>query len=292
MDLRVYDVALTPEEMLNFVECGDENITHTPILTLESEVLEVRGSTLLSRRPQEEVCTSKSNHLVFFQDSRSRNEALLWCRMFKGSLALPSSAEENRSARETISNLFKTQCTNCDGCRYWLGMKGDPVSGIWTKDSDGEPVSWSNAIYGHDIPTEYARCMTAGMPVFPYIWLHAPCSLHLCPLCNFTSIPKLRLRGLCSTSQFDTELYLYGYANGRPRFSGSAHTAIEWNNSTWVMNSRMVEGLNASMEMSRRGDYPLGVHSWHVHGDLCGEAKVSRKDIRCNRGSRRTKNYW
>ncbi|XP_069985729.1 uncharacterized protein [Penaeus vannamei] len=275
VDLRVYDVTLTVEEMRSFVECGAGEIRHRPILTLESEVLEVRGPTSLSRRPEEEVCHSKSYRPVFFPESRSKDEASLWCRAFKGSLGVPASAEENASVREAISNTFKEQCTNCYGCRYWLGLKGDPVSGTWARDSDGEPVSWVSTVLGYQKPQENAQCMAASPPNFPQAWVHAPCSLHLCALCNFTSTPKLRLLGLCETSLFDSQLHLHGYTNGRPRFDGLKHTAIEWSNGTWVMTSRLVQGLNASMLMTRRGDYPLGVHRWRVRGDNCGEREVA-----------------
>nr|XP_027209077.1 uncharacterized protein LOC113802671 [Penaeus vannamei] len=275
VDLRVYDVTLTVEEMRSFVECGAGEIRHRPILTLESEVLEVRGPTSLSRRPEEEVCHSKSYRPVFFPESRSKDEASLWCRAFKGSLGVPASAEENASVREAISNTFKEQCANCYGCRYWLGLKGDPVSGTWARDSDGEPVSWVSTVLGYQKPQENAQCMAASPPNFPQAWVHAPCSLHLCALCNFTSTPKLRLLGLCETSLFDSQLHLHGYTNGRPRFDGLKHTAIEWSNGTWVMTSRIVQGLNASMLMTRRGDYPLGVHRWRVRGDNCGEREVA-----------------
>ncbi|XP_047495013.1 uncharacterized protein LOC125043107 [Penaeus chinensis] len=272
VDLRIYDVALTVEEMRNFVECDAEKISHTPILTLDSDVLEVKGSTLLSRRPEEEVCQNKPYRTMFFPESRSKDEASLWCRMFKGSLSVPSNAEENKSIRDAISSTFKTQCTNCYGCRYWLGMKGDPASGAWIRDSDGETVSWINGKYQR--PTNHAQCMTASVPNFPYAWLQTPCNLYFCTLCIFSSTPKVRLLGLCKTSLFDSQLHLHGYANGRPRFNGLKHTAIEWSNGTWVMTSRLQEGLNASMEMSSLGDYPLGLHRWHVRGDKCRERVV------------------
>lgn len=269
---QLFRRALSREDVEAFVECMDD-IPHQPILSLNDSVLENKG-VVMARISAFEVCEKGVNFLVMFPFLVTWDAASALCQKMKGALSLPQTQEENKMVFDRFQH-FSKKCQSNWSALYWLGVKGNVTSSQWIREGDGEVVSWHNAIVGWDKPTKTFQCMAAGDAQFPYHWYSASCSETICTICNNTSPPRVRLRGLCATSHFDSIFYVHGYTNQNPNFEGEVSSRIVWDGDTWVMSSLQYDNAVAKMETRRVNSLPLGLHVWSIQGDKCGNEEVS-----------------
>nr|XP_045616286.1 uncharacterized protein LOC123769256 [Procambarus clarkii] len=291
-DFLLYDVALTAPEMITFMSC-QQNITHDPVIYLDGNgtVLRAVGETEVSRVSETQVCEKAEGYTLLFPERMNFYEAVIWCGTLQGSVALPRSKKENEEIHDRFQR-FNDVCLDGWGTIYYLGAVGNSTTEKWSAVVDGGPLTWDNFDPGWNKPTNGYTCSSVGSHIFPYIWFSAPCNNKMCALCNFRSHPELRIRGLCTSSLFDRIFYLHDYENDRPAFDGLEQSRIYWNNDTWVMESRVHEGLRALMVAVRTQEYPLGLHTWAIHQDKCHQPQVEllltscgRDDYTCNSGA-------
>lgn len=270
---QLFQNALSHEEIEAFIECKDD-LPYQPILSLNDSVLENQGEIVMARISAFEVCKKGRNFLVMFPFLATRNAASTLCQKIKGDLSLPQTPEENKMVFDKFQH-FSKKCQSNWSCLYWLGVKGNVTSSQWRREGDGEVMTWHNAAAGWDKPTKSFQCMAAGDAKFPYVWYSSPCSETLCTMCNFTSPPRVRLRGLCATSLFDSIFYVHGYTNQEPNFEGEFSSRIVWDGDTWVMSSLRHGTAVAKMDTKRKNSLPMGLHIWSIQGDKCGNDEVS-----------------
>ncbi|XP_071549993.1 uncharacterized protein [Panulirus ornatus] len=297
-DYRLYDVALTPEELVMFTSCREEEPSslpsREPLITLDNGRLEPQGMVTNTSLVMSEICRRVYSYEILIPKKDTFNNTVIFCRKLKATVAVPKDAEENRM----IFNKFQHLSPYCQGtykALYWVGALGNLSTGGWNRVSDGEPLLWHNfSGLSRTFQRPRLACITVGNNLYPYEWWQTNCDefTHSCAMCNFTSRPLLRLRGLCKSSLFERELYLNDYENERPKFDGMIHSQILWENSSWVMVSRLHQGLRAVMDMGVPGAYPIGLHNWSISGDKCIQKRAellltacSRDEYTCGEGT-------
>ncbi|KAG7155932.1 Neuronal pentraxin-2-like 2 [Homarus americanus] len=293
-DYKFYNVLLTPEELLNFTTCaGPLPATTPPLLTLDDSRLEIKGPTAKTNISEEEICQNLTSYLLLIPEKVEFQESITTCNKLRGTLALPKNAVENINIIEQFQH-FSSRCEDTYACLYWAGTKGILSTGHWVQLTNNEPVAWHNFHNPSQTPHEIYQCVAIASGNPSYRWLATPCVDYTtsCSLCNFTSHPLLRLRGLCQSSLFDRELYLNDYEKERPKFDGAKHSRVVWNSTSWVMISRLYLELRAVMHADTPDTYPIGLHNWTISGDKCGQGEVElmltlcgNKEYTCDDGS-------
>ncbi|ROT70082.1 hypothetical protein C7M84_011652 [Penaeus vannamei] len=91
---------------------------------------------------------------------------------------------------------------------------------------------------------------------------------------KYFPVNSIQIRGLCSESQLDRQLHIDGTMNLRPVFHGTFYTKVWWDNTSWVMASRLLPNLKATMINNDPEDYPVGLHQWLLSGDNCPAGEV------------------
>lgn len=273
-DVVLYDVVLSREEISSFMTCR-KNIPYDPIIyaDLNMTVLEVVGETSLSMIPEERLCAESPGYKQLFPERVTFWENIDWCRMLKGTVVLPDSEETNKEIYDKFYR-FREVCVDRWRTFYYFGTLRNLTSDQWLTLEDNIPIKYDN----HDLKWNNIvtyRCAGAGNQNFKYIWFAIPCTSAMCSACNFTTSPRLRLRGLCRESLIDRSFFLHDYFNDRPVFDGEVKNRIFWNNNTWQIRSRHHASLSGLMEITSPKEYPLGRHIWVITGDKCSETKVS-----------------
>lgn len=55
---------------------------------------------------------------------------------------------------------------------------------------------------------------------------------------------------------------------------GRMYTRIIWAAGAWRMESRLYDSLEAWVVGDKQEELPVGVHTWQVRGDECGDGQV------------------
>lgn len=278
-DYRVFDEALTTAQMESYISvCNqkEENkvgLLPNPIVTLLNGHLELLQPGVNSTVSTEEICLNfKYGFVLLFPQRGTFFDALSWCENVNGNLTLPANEVENNELFDRFFR-FKDQCIDSLRRLYWLGAKGDLVGKQYLKLSDNKPLTYKNFRHGWDVPSVEYQCMSANTKE-NYTWSTTRCDVSSCPSCNFTSPPRLRLRGLCPSSLIDRAFYLRDYFNNQLLFEGLSHMLLMWNNGSWWMRSRLYEDLEAWMIQENPGDTPTAVRTWRIAGDKCDQEEV------------------
>ena len=94
-----------------------------------------------------------------------------------------------------------------------------------------------------------------------------------CSICNFTRMPELKLRGLCSFLVVDIYFTMItsSLKNRRYHMQGWTHSNIEWHDARqeWQIRSVKHSGVIASCNETK--DYPLGARAWYFKDQVCSE---------------------
>ena len=102
------------------------------------------------------------------------------------------------------------------------------------------------------------------------MWRPAPCS-NPTPgrcVCQFLEAPRLRLRGLCTATNVDTE-YVFKYSNGSVVYRGRTGSEIRFTTtlgqSGWSLDMNL--GRTSGYTSAEGTSYALGNHSWSIAHD-------------------------
>ena len=94
-----------------------------------------------------------------------------------------------------------------------------------------------------------------------------------CTICNFTTMPRMTLRGICPNLEIDTNyiLSLNQYHEGFLIFIGSSIFEIRFSKEgkAWQLVDITKEGVIAQTETSP--DYPIGIHRWIFTNNTCAD---------------------
>lgn len=276
-DYRIFDSVLTRAQMESFVSCDEgENsadIVPAPMIDLMNghfELLEPAVNTTLSLK---EICLNfKYGFVLLFPLRKVFDDARSWCNNVKGNLSLPVNEQENIELYDRFYS-FKDKCIDSLRRLYWLGAKADLESKTYLQLTN-ERLVFHNFRNGWEVPSVDYQCLTANTKE-NYTWIITRCDMKVCTSCNFTSPPRLRLRGLCRSSLMDRTFYIRGYEGHQVVFEGLSHMMVFWANGTWKMRSRLHEDLEAWMVIEDPEDSPTAVRTWRISGDMCDAEQVS-----------------
>lgn len=274
-DFAIYDVVLTLDEIRSFMACNNQ-IPYQPILYIDQQmsVLKAIGETAVSNIPEQEICATSSGYKLMFPERVTFWGNVAWCQMLKGTVILPKNEQENTEVYDKFFP-YREECTDRWRTFYYFGTVRNVTTDEWFHYKDKSPIMYQKFdVQWNKIVSQY-ECAAVGNHLFKYTWFAIPCSSAMCSACNFTTSPRLRVRGLCDTSILDRAYYLNDYYNRRPLFDGEIHSRIFWSNNIWELRSRRYKDLSATMETKNSKAYPLGRHTWTIAGDKCSESKVS-----------------
>ncbi|XP_047474147.1 uncharacterized protein LOC125028711 [Penaeus chinensis] len=270
-DYRFYTVALSIEEMRDFVNFCHSKTPKEPLLDLLNGKLQSKGSVTMLKITEHEIRKEDSRRNILFPYKMDYERAVKWCRKINGTLSVPRSKEENTWMYDNFLK-FNQHCTGLWRNQYWIGVLGNLSSNLWVADSDQKPITYGNFYPDWGKPSAKFQCLS--MIMEPYMWSATACSTETCVVCNFTRTPTLRLRGLCSESLLDRTFSIGDYEDKQLALDGQTHTRIIWAQGTWRMESRLYENLEAWIVGDKQEELPVGVHTWQVRGDVCEDEKM------------------
>lgn len=272
-DYRIYDVALSPEQIRAWMRCRELGVARPPLIDLANGRLRKKGFLREYTVTLDEICGNYvPGFSIFFSEKMNFHNAHTWCRTIKGNLILPRSAEENLDYWTKFIG-YKTHCSDIWTHLFWIGVRGNLTTGQWLSLADGRPIAWSNFLKVYRTVTPQFLC-AAAVSHEENKWAACPCLIETCSLCSFKAPTQLRLRGLCKLSMMDHEYSFRDNGDHKLIIDGLAHIQILQANNTWVMQSRLYPSLWAEMIPDRLGAYPVGANVWEVHGDKCPYRKV------------------
>lgn len=94
-DFRLYIVALSIEEMSDFVNIYHSKDPKKPLFDLENGKLQSKGSVTLLNITEHEIRKEDSRRNILLPYKMNYERAAKWCRKINGTLSVPRSKEEN-----------------------------------------------------------------------------------------------------------------------------------------------------------------------------------------------------
>uniref|UniRef100_A0A0N7Z9T0 C-type lectin domain-containing protein n=1 Tax=Scylla olivacea TaxID=85551 RepID=A0A0N7Z9T0_SCYOL len=290
-DWRLYDTALDLDQMKTLLSCREVTDLRPPMIDLSSGHFKVLGPTIRRNITLAEICSDRvTGFYLFFPQKMIFKHAYTWCIKLKGNLILPEDSESNAYFFDRFVR-FKDQCDDIWTHLFWIGSGGNLTTRVWERLTDGEPIQWYRFLREYRTVTPEFQCI-AVVTHDRYKWAACPCDIETCVLCNFTTHPEMRLRGLCKDSAFDRLFSFRDSDTYELVFDGLAHVMMEEQNDTWIMRSRLYPYLKAEMISQWVGQYPVGVHTWIIEGDRCRQKEVELlltschdDEYTCNDGS-------
>lgn len=271
----MYDVVLSRKEIEGFMSCK-KDIPYFPVLYADENdtVLTAVGQTEVTSISEEFLCSGTPGYKLLFPDRVTFWENVAWCEMLKGSVILPASEAANTEVYDKFYR-FRDECSDRWRTFYYFGATRNVTTDQWFSYPENNPLIYDKFDTTWNGIVKTYECAGVGNQYFKYTWFAIPCTSSMCSACNFTTSPRLRLRGLCKTSLIDRSFFLHDYFNNRPLFDGEVKNRIFWNKETWEIRSRQHESLSGLMEINSPEEYPLGRHTWIITGDKCSKTRVS-----------------
>lgn len=287
-ELQIYNSSLSRDELQEYVACRQMNTVSKPLLSFQDMTdFTINDKAMFRSASRDAVCERKPFRLSLITTRYTFENSLKVCNLFGGNLTSFTSAEEMESIKKQFSE-FRQQCATPRDTFYWVGVHFDHATGTWLDVSTQSPVPALGSSDGAAPPT--FSCVTGGSEHSPSSWQVTSCDGLSCPLCNVTRINTALLRGLCKDSLFDRSYTAYGYHNGKPAFEGLQSSRLVWDNTTWVLSTRLSRRATARVNSSlSRRSLPFGLNSWIIDGDGCSQGKVSHQ---MGRYCQREKREW
>ena len=113
-------------------------------------------------------------------------------------------------------------------------------------------------------------------------WNDETCDRPYCAFCELERSPVVKMRGLCLTSQFDTDYsWTREMVNARHSFRGYTNTDLSWDsdNKMWRLRVFRDENIFATLDQF---EYPFGTLDWTVYNDPCYETNITKVTINMN----------
>ncbi|KAK3861928.1 hypothetical protein Pcinc_032156 [Petrolisthes cinctipes] len=272
-DLRLYNQEISEEDMIHYINnCSDDLQNSTqPVLTLDSDLLQVKGSAQLTNISEDQVCDSVQPMSIFFNRRYNFNESQDWCSQLGGSLPLPENVETNTF----FYNQSWKSMRGCDdfSVLYWLDAV-DNVTGGMYKMTDGKPLKWINVDSWYRANFELL-CFAIDNRRFNKElakWRITSCRRSSCGvLCSFEYSPRFTLAGKCDSFTPQIFVRMFTDVNNNIQFVGWEYR-LSLVNDTWTMTKRNQQFPIA--EMNSEVDTPLGRHWWSVWESGCSQDKM------------------
>lgn len=300
--LRLYGAALTLDQTRAFTSCQTLNTMEQPLLDFSNvtEDFEVSGATLTAAPPS---CGAQAAafHKVF-PEQRLFREAEQLCRVLGGAMSVPSSAEENAAILE-LAAAGAASCGDGTGDTLWLGVRGDQRRQEW-QDAAGTPVAYSNFDQRRGLTIEAPEVCVAFKGSRAVVgaargsWVPRRCDLERCAACHFTTLPLLRVRGLCAKSEFDKEYFLLTEGDGGggsvalsgvfysllTKLPPADNDSLTGDFGLWRLSRYGKPAVTATLALASPTQYPTGLNTWTFTNDVCGRGEARLRVTSCVRG--------
>lgn len=269
-DFMLMEGLMTVDDAINYVNCRPFDSKYDALYDFKSkrDLFSVFGKTKFQYVTMYEICKEADDVMMIYTVPLAFEESRKFCLDFGGNLLVPKNEIENNRTFEMLKN-FSTICLGTFSTAYWYGIKGDIDSGVWSNTFNENPITWDSFAYNWNLVTDDRKCVSAGGVNYALQWFSSPCSSTACPVCNFESYPKVRIRGLCSNSRFEHSFVLHSNQQGMWSFEGLYRTRIFYNGTHWIMINRDNKKMVATMLQGDDKVLPLGYHHWKFMGDVC-----------------------
>lgn len=266
VDLMVFPEVLDEEWMREFGRCGMMGVAGRALVSLAEDEWQFFDTAGRMNITKAEVCGEAKKTHVMFPEPRSHRNARQLCHMLKGTMAAPTSEEENLAILAETRDRIDV-CTISWSVYTYLDFEVITTEDSWEYINlqTNTSLSYTNFRKGYSFPVADYDCVFLDSRMLGQ-WTVYPCQHHVCSVCTFTRPTILRLRGLCSTTLIDRYFSISNKKNGKTTFDGVGHTEISWNNSTWELHDRLYPDVKATMRMTERDEYPFGLHTWNITG--------------------------
>lgn len=291
VDMAIYEDVLPMTELTDFTVCGLSSSNTLPQVDFSNlqEDFEI-WNVDFEEDYERNLCETKTNFTAIFTEHRNFDDSRLLCNISGGQLVVPMNEAEKWS-------LFNKFVSNSDSCNdlsiiaYWLGVRGRLETQTWQHYVTDVPLTHKDFRAGNGLPIEkpntcIAFAGTNGTAAFNQgKWSAVSCEEELCSVCHFEELPTLRARGLCRQSLFDRH-YILTYENNSVRFEGTHYSRITKHPPQedqsidssifgfWKLERLDQPSVQARMRMKNPTGYPVGLNTWVVKNDMCGDSEV------------------
>ncbi|XP_063840450.1 uncharacterized protein LOC135089120 isoform X1 [Scylla paramamosain] len=255
---------LEPATVRRLASCGTAP-AHDILFSTETSQMEVFGAQE-DWLPRSSLCREQP-FFAILPEERSLQASLQVCQVMDGSLALPTSPEENsRLTRQMMP--FSDVCVPTAMWKLWLGTQMT-TPGRWEGLRDAEPITYQNFRPSSSTNSSVFSCAELRLDGY---WEPDYCKSKRCTACSFVRTSFLLFRGLCFDKELETRFRVVGSPEQRPVFWSHQGLLIAWSDSLrrWQMedpniNATLMWGLGVG------SDYPLGRRLWRLAREMCGQ---------------------
>ena len=102
-------------------------------------------------------------------------------------------------------------------------------------------------------------------------------------MCKFQQKLRLRIKGLCKETKFDTDYLLLGYevlekgGGHRRKYGGSTGWLLSHNKEEDLWHLKHEDYSHLTLTMEDKDTLPVGVHSWVATNDTCSLGQTVRQ---------------
>ncbi|XP_064117700.1 uncharacterized protein LOC135223125 [Macrobrachium nipponense] len=296
-DLYLMKGLATHQQMMEYIECNNDAIWQSsPLIHFHNISQDFKLGPYTEEKRNMSTCPPNNKIYSIFPEPRNYKEALHFCSILNGRMALPLDDEDNVMLYSEGKN-YSVKCSAFEKSGgVWVGVEWNNKKRIWQNTYTKQASTFKN--FGVEISP------TAEDPLCVLSRTHSDstdirrdgnwdielCSRSVCTACQFEDSRPLKIRGLCEESIFDRQYYVYNRINERPVFNGMRWTKIAWNNSqsaydyTWVLYQIAEPNVQARMVRKSELEYPIGVHEFEVVGDKCPGKLIQLKLTSCPDG--------
>ncbi|ROT70079.1 putative leucine zipper transcription factor-like protein 1 isoform X2 [Penaeus vannamei] len=275
-ELLLFDKLFTKKDTKETFNCY-ENVLggEEPLLsTNRLEQWDFVGDVEVFDVPRDHLDPTQKNNFFILPERRYFVDSLKLCTILGLPMAVPKSESENEELFQMAVEV-ESICLSAYSTNVWIGGFGNLTNKQWERTDNKEPLEYQYFDASYALVTEEFQCISMGSSLYPLFWYSTACSKQTpCTACDNNPVNSIKVRGLCKESHFDRELHIHDTVNLKPIFHGTYYSKLWWDNTTWVMASRLLPDLEARMIINDPEDYPIGLRQWRITGDECPAGEV------------------
>ncbi|ROT79297.1 neurotransmitter gated ion channel [Penaeus vannamei] len=274
-ELYIFDKMMTKDSDGGF-SCYENRLgERRPVVSLKNaNEWRAVGDVSSSLSPRSLIDPAEKDPFYVLPLRKVFSEAARLCKILGLPVALPKSEEENDRIFSKAVAVEET-CLSAYSTNIWVGAVANLFANEWQDANSGKELTYENFDDGYNFIISSRQCTSMGGSLYPKLWYNTGCAQYdPCPACENSPVNSIQIRGLCAESNFDRVLRIHSTMNLRPVFHGTYYTKMWWDNTTWVMASRLLPKLKAKMILKDPDDYPVGLRQWLISGDNCPAEKV------------------
>ena len=280
-DFKIFDRLLQQDTMIEWTD-GTSNFSGPSLISFDSfQTFDTCGSVRVVKESYNHECfKSTVPFYAFIEQETSFHQASLICNGFGGSIAAPTSEEENNELFDVVSTSPICELNSFLLDIVWLGYVRETPGNEWVNYRSGVKVNYTNFRFSESLAeldsdancVSFMGCKTVSGQ-WQKIWSQHSCSEQRYSVCYFKEFPLVKVRGLCKHSKFD-KLYYLDQTSSRFHFVGLYNTLIqlsmeEKDKKVWIMKNMYGGKTLATTVLKSHVEYPLGKYLWNITGDSC-----------------------